>query len=114
VSRYAGAGAPLSSIFPDYGSGGKRPYATVTYTDQKGVSVFRAVTGWGGDGDYAARLVREIKESTDGVRPGFVHAFLLNWGTNIPLLQDVIKKLGDGYVCVRPDELDRLYRESKQ
>ena len=114
VSRYASAGAPLRSIFPDYGTGGKRPYAAVTYTDQKGVNVYRAVTGWGGEGDYGTRLVDELKAASDGARPAFVQAFLLNWGTTIPLLQDVMKKLGPEYVCVRPDELDRLYRESKR
>ncbi len=113
VSRYAAAGAPLRCIFPDYGSGMKRPYPAVTYTDQKEVSVFRAVTGWGGDADYTQRLVREIRDATEGVRPAFVHAFLLNWGTSIPMLEEVRKRLGDGYVCVRPDELDRLYREAR-
>ncbi|MCD6351618.1 MAG: hypothetical protein J7M26_05820 [Armatimonadetes bacterium] len=112
ISRYAAAGRPLRTLFPDYGSGRKRPYEDVTYMDVNGVAVFRAVTGWGGNEPYADRLVRQIKEATEGVRPAFVHAFLLNWGTTMPMLQEVMRRLGPEYVCVRPDELDRLYRES--
>ncbi len=113
VSRYAQADGQLRAIFPDYGTGAKRPYENVTYTDANGVSVFRAVTGWGGDEPYADRLVREIRAASDGVRPAFLHVFLLNWGTAMPMLQEVMKRLGDEYVCVRPHELDRLYRESQ-
>jgi hypothetical protein len=113
VSRYAAAGAPLKAIFPDYGSGGRRPYEKVTYADRNDVSVFRAVTGWGGNEPYPERLVREIREATEGVRPAFAHVFLLNWGTRVPMLEEVVSKLGSDYVCVRPDELDRLFRESR-
>jgi hypothetical protein len=113
VSRYAQAGRPLTTIFPDYGTGAKRAYENVTYMDAEDVAVFRAVTGWGGDESYADRLVREIRAASDGVRPAFLHVFLLNWGTTMPMLQEVMERLGDEYVCVRPDELDRLYRESR-
>jgi hypothetical protein len=113
VSRYAAAGGPLRALFPDYGTGAKRSYENVTYMDVNDVSVFRAVTGWGGDDPYADRLVREIRAASDGVRPAFLHVFLLNWGTTMPVLQEVMERLGGEYVCVRPGELDRLYRESQ-
>lgn len=114
VSRYAAAGRPLRCIFPDYGTGVKRPYESVTYMDQEDVAVFRAVTSGGGEERYADRLVREIRAASDGVRPAFLHAFVLNWGTDLATLREVINRLGPEYVCVRPDELDRLYRESQQ
>lgn len=114
ISRYAAAGRPLRCIFPDYGTGVKRPYESVTYMDQGDVAVFRAVTSGGGDEPYVDRLEREIRGATDGVRPAFLHAFVLNWGTDLPTLREVIRRLGPDYVCVRPDELDRLYRESQQ
>ncbi len=113
VSRYAEAGPPLRALFPDYGTGTKRSYESVTYMDAKDVAVFRAVTGWGGGERYADRLVREIQGASDGVRPAFLHVFLLNWGTDLPALQEVMSRLGDGYVCVRPDELERLFREAR-
>jgi hypothetical protein len=112
ISRYAAAGRPLRTIFPDYGWGAKRPYGEVTYMDKGDVAVFRAVTGWGDNENYVDRLVRDIRAAAEGVRPAFLHVFLLNWGFRLPMMRQVIEKLGDEYVPVRPDELDRLYREA--
>jgi hypothetical protein len=108
VSRYARAGRPLTSIFPDYGAG-KRPYSEITYMDGD-VAVFRAATSTGGD--VVERLVREIQAATDGKRPAFLNAFLMNWEVRMPQLVEVMKRLGPDYIAVRPDEMERLYRES--
>jgi hypothetical protein len=90
----------------------KRPYADVTYLDDTGVTVFRAVSSYLGEGDPAERMAAQIRESTDGERPGFVHAFVLNWECRLEMLERVRDLLAPhGFVCVRPDELDRLYRE---
>lgn len=108
ISRYAQAGAPLRTIFPDYGAG-KRPYSEITYMDANEVAVFRAATSTGGN--VVERLVREIRSAHDGQRPAFLHVFLMNWEVRLPQLLEVMQRLGPDYVAVRPDELDRLFRE---
>ncbi len=115
ITRYAEAGRPLRTLFPDYGWGTVRPYNEVTYMDAGDVAVFRAVTGWGDNEDYVARLVKDLyRRGGRAPRPAFCHAFLLNWGFRLPQMREVIDKLGPEYVPVRPDELDRLYRESQR
>ena len=108
LTRYAQAGRPLTTIFPDYGAG-KRPYSEITYMDVNQVAVFRAATSTGGN--VVERLVREIRAAHDGQRPAFLHVFLMNWEVRLPQLLEVMEKLGPDYVAVRPDELDRLFRE---
>jgi hypothetical protein len=55
------------------------------------------------------RLVEEIRAATRG-RPDFIEAWVLNWGLEMGMLQDVQERLGPDYVCVRPDVLVDLRR----
>jgi hypothetical protein len=43
-------------------------------------------------------------------RPAFVHAFVLNWFADLPMLEEIQSRLGPEYVAVRPDHLAALYR----
>jgi hypothetical protein len=76
--------------------------------------VFHAVTGWREDAtreERIASLVADVKRMTPRERPAFLHLFALNWFTDLPMLQEVLKQLGPEYVAVRPDHLAALWRE---
>jgi hypothetical protein len=111
LGRYAEKIPFLKSIFPDYG---KRvsSYGEATYLGPHGIAIFHAVTGWQ---EHATReeqitgLVQQIRAITPVQRPAFLHFFLWNWGSDLPLVQAVMQRLGPDYVAVRPDQLTALY-----
>ncbi|HEY3284895.1 MAG TPA: GxGYxYP domain-containing protein [Armatimonadota bacterium] len=113
IARYA-AGIPgIKALFPDYG---KRviSYSEATYPTAGGVPVFHAVLSWPETIPREERiqgLVREIRSMGDGGSPRFLHLFVLNWFADLPLLQEVQRRLGPRYVAVRPTQLADLYRQ---
>ncbi|MDE2126621.1 MAG: hypothetical protein KGJ62_08530 [Armatimonadetes bacterium] len=112
-NAYARAIPGIQAIFPDYGrqvagySAADFPVAGLT-------PVFRALTQVQ-DGlsepAQVASLVSQIRQFTPKQRPAFMHLFAMNWDTTLPMLKEVMDRLGPGYVCVRPGQLAALYRE---
>jgi hypothetical protein len=58
-----------------------------------------------------AQMVDDIRRMAPAQRPGFLHAFVLNWFCDLPMLKEVADRLGPEYVAVRPDHLAELWRE---
>ena len=85
-----------------------------TYPTARNVPVFHAVTAWAEGSPrekQLASLVADVRRMTPHTRPAFLHLFALNWFTDLPLLQEVLRQLGPEYVAVRPDHLAQLYRQ---
>ena len=53
----------------------------------------------------------EIKRLTPTQRPAFLHVFIWNWGADLSLLPEAMKRLGDGYQAVLPEQLSGLARQ---
>jgi hypothetical protein len=119
LTRFAGMHG-MEGIFANYGRmAGTTLENEVFLSDGK--PVFRAVNS-GPPGDVttpegcktaAEFMIKEIHEWTPKGRPAFLHIFLGNWLKSLNVLELVVKGLGHEYVCVRPDQLAVLYRESK-
>ena len=45
-------------------------------------------------------------------KPDFIEAWVLNWGLEMSMLQQVQERLGPDYVCVRPDVLVDMRRHA--
>ncbi|HZT43186.1 MAG TPA: GxGYxYP domain-containing protein [Chthonomonadaceae bacterium] len=103
----------LQALFPDYGRR-VADYEDATYPTARRVPVFHALTNWA-DGlprdQQIASVVSQIRALTPPTRPAFLHLFVLNWFADLPMLQEILSRLGPDYVPVRPDHLATLYRE---
>jgi len=103
----------LEALFPDYG----RRVATAsaaTFATSRNVPVFCSVTGWREDAtreQRIAQLVRDLRSMTPAQKPAFMQAFSTNWFVDLPMMDEVLQRLGPDYVCVRPDHLAQLWRE---
>ena len=114
LRRYAERIPALDALFPDYGKVVSE-YGDATYSTARGVPVFRAVTSWSETDsreERIARLVADVRAMTPPERPAFLHFFVLNWFSDLPLLQEALRRLGPDYVAVRHDHLAALYRQS--
>ncbi len=114
VRRYAEKIPAIDAIFPDYGKT-VPDYDAATYPTVRNVPVFRSATSWAEPDtreQRIARLVADIRSMTPPERPAFLHFFVLNWFSDLPLLQDVMRRLGPDYVAVRHDHLSALYKQS--
>ena len=116
ISRYAERIPFLDALFPDYG---RRLFSSdeVTYPTARNVPVFHAITTWRMDAtreDRLAQMVADVRQMTPAQRPAFLHVFVLNWFTDLPLLQEALRQLGPDYVAVRPDHLAQLWRQDMQ
>jgi hypothetical protein len=111
ISRYAEQIPALKGIFPDYGrkvSG----YDQAVYPVARNVPVFHALTGWQDPAtreEQIAHVLKEFREITPRTRPAFMHLFVWNWGFDLPMLKEIVDKLGPAYTFVRPDHLAELY-----
>lgn len=113
LARYAEKIPNVSALFPDYGRR-VTTYREATYPTVNNVPVFHAANNWGTGGppkERIAEVVNNIRAITPKSRPAFLHVFVTNWGGSIPLMKEVLKQLGPGYVAVRPDHLGELYRQ---
>lgn len=113
LDRYAEDIPTLQALFPDYG---RRvdSYDEATYPIVRNLPVFHAVTNWNGQlsrEEQIDSLVEQIRAFAPKRRPAFLHLFALNWFTDLSMLPEIMKRLGDDYVVVRPDALGALYRE---
>jgi hypothetical protein len=112
IARFAERIPGLEAIFPDYGRRLIRA-EDLTYPTAANVPVFHAATTWNQQDtreERIARMVTDIQEMTVARKPAFLHAFVLNWFADLPMLEEVARRLGPDYVCVRPDHLVELYR----
>ncbi len=111
IARYAQRIPELTALFPDYGkivSG----YEDATYATARRVPVFHALTGWSETAtrdEQIASLVAQIRAATPADRPAYMHLFGLNWFLDLPMLQEVTRRLGPDYCIVRPDQLAAYY-----
>ncbi len=116
IARYAQKVTALQALFPDYGRRVTR-YEDATYLTERNVPVFHAALAWP-EGlsreERLADLVRQVKLMTPAQRPAFLHLFVLNWFADLPLLKELLQRLGDEYVAVRPDHLAQLYLQAME
>lgn len=106
----------LRSLFPDYGRV-VVSYADATFTTARRVPVFRATGAWrmaASREERIAELAADVRRMSPPQRPGFMHVFVLNWFCDLPMLQEVLNRLGPDYVCVRPDHLAQLYAQEME
>jgi hypothetical protein len=116
ADRYAaGSSGQLKGIFIGYGGAPEIAEARVTHHD---VVAFYSATGYyehKTKEEVVQQMVEDIRKATRS-RPDFIEAWVLNWGLEMPMLQQVQERLGPDYVCVRPDVLVdlRLQAEMKR
>ena len=111
ISKYAEEIPAIKGIFPDYGRR-VTGYAQANYPVARNVPVFHALTGWQDPAtreEQIAHVVKEFKEMTPTTRPAFMHLFVWNWGFDLPMLKEIVDKLGPDYTFIRPDHLAELY-----
>lgn len=116
IARYAEMIPFLQALFPDYGRRIMTP-DQATYATARNVPVFHAVTTWQQNATREQRIeqmVSDIRNFTPAQKPAFLHAFAINWFTDLGILNEVRKRLGPEYVCVRPDHLAELWHEAMQ
>ena len=112
IERYAQRIARTEAIFPDYGRV-VAGYEDATYPTARNVGVFHAVNNWregASDEEQIARTVAQVRAFTPSVKPAFLHLFIWNWGFKLPMIGEVLRRLGPDYVAVRPDQMAALYR----
>lgn len=116
IARYAQQVPSIQALFPDYGRRVTR-YEDATYLTERNVPVFHAVLAWP-EGlsreERLADLVRQVKLMTPLQRPAFLHLFVLNWFADLPLLKELLQRLGEEYVAVRPEHLAQLYLQAME
>ncbi len=112
--RYAaGSSGQLRGIFIGYGGSPDIAEARVTHNN---VVAFYSATGFHQrktKEELVQQMVDDIHTATRG-RPDFIEAWVLNWGLEMPMLQQVQEHLGPDYVCVRPDVLVELRLQANQ
>ncbi|MGC8784272.1 MAG: GxGYxYP domain-containing protein [Armatimonadota bacterium] len=115
IAQYADI-VQVQALFPDYGKRVTR-YEDATYLTSRNVPVFHAVLGWRENASHEEQLAlweQQVKAMTPAHRPAFLHLFVWNWGASLSLLRDLLQRLGDDYVAVRPDHLATLYRQAME
>lgn len=114
---YAKGIADLESIFYGYTRTDGFTYKDATWVFED-VPVFRAIVPMSDPNSSAEqrinKLVWDIRGMIGNNRPAFAHVFVVNWFLTPSALEQVMDKLGDGYVAVRPDELVKLFNESQR
>ncbi|MDW8104788.1 MAG: GxGYxYP family putative glycoside hydrolase, partial [Armatimonadota bacterium] len=115
IAQYAEQ-ARVRALFPDYGRRVTR-YEDATYLTARNVPVFHAVMSWRENASPEEQLAlweQQVRAMTPARRPAFLHLFVWNWGATLPLLRDLLQRLGDEYVAVRPDHLATLYLQAME
>ncbi|MCL5998252.1 MAG: hypothetical protein M1546_19695 [Chloroflexi bacterium] len=105
ADRYArGSSGRLRGIFIGYGGSPDIAEARITHNNVVAFySASRFMTGKSREEQVQA-IVDDICAATRS-RPDFIEAWVLNWGLEMSMLQQVQERLGPDYVCVRPDVL---------
>jgi hypothetical protein len=107
--RYAqGSSGQLQGIFTGYGGAPEMAQARIA---AKNVAAFRSATrlleGQPEEVNLEA-MVNDLQAAAGAARPGFLEAWVLNWDWRMDMLQEVQRRLGPDFVCVRPDVLVQL------
>lgn len=96
-------------LVPDYGNGGGKSYAQMTYDLPNDQTVFRAITG---ADPGPEKLAEQIKTRIGAQRPAFTNVFIWNWGSKLKDLKRLQELLGPEYVAVTPSQLYALYKQA--
>jgi len=110
--RYAqGSSGRLQGIFTGYGGPVEDAQARLTLND---VVAFRPATHFdtSPEEELIQHMVDDIRTAAGESRPAFVEAWVLNWAWRMDMLQEVQRRLGPEYECVRPDVLVKLRQEA--
>ena len=107
--RYAkGSSGQLNGIFTGYGGSPEMAQARIAPNN---VVAFRSATrlleGQPEDVNIEA-MVSDIRAAAGDARPGFIEAWVLNWDWRMDMLEEVQRRLGSDFVCVRPDILVQM------
>jgi hypothetical protein len=104
--RYAeGSSGQLQGVFTGYGGAPEMARARLAPNN---VVAFRSASSefYGkSEEELIEVMVSEIREAAGDARPAFIEAWVLNWDWRMDMLQEVRRRLGPDFVCVRPDVL---------
>jgi hypothetical protein len=111
--RYArGSSGQLKGIFIGYGGSPDIAEARITHNNDVAFYSAPGFTHGLTRDELVQRIVDDIHAATRS-RPDFIEAWVLNWGLEMDMLQQVQERLGPDYVCVRPDVLVDLRLRSE-
>ena len=107
--RYAAASSgQLQGIFTGYGGAPDMACARIAPNNVVAFrSASRLVEGKNEEKLIEA-MVNDIREAVGDARPAFIEAWVLNWDWRMDMLQEVQRRLGSDFICVRPDVLVQL------
>jgi hypothetical protein len=110
--RYAqGSSGQLQGIFTGYGGAPELAQARMAPNNVVAFrSASRLVEGKEEEKLIAA-MVEDIRQAARDARPAFIEAWVLNWDWRLGMLQEVERRLGAEFVCVRPDVLVQLRQQ---
>ena len=113
-NRYAEASTgQLQGIFTGYGGSPETAQARLA---PKGVAAFQSAIRLLEGQPEAVNIdamVADIQAAAGESRPAFIEAWVLNWDWRIDMLLEVQTRLGEDFVCVRPDVLVQLFQAWK-
>jgi hypothetical protein len=109
MAAYARRIPKMKAIFADYARRGGMDYESLTYTVDKGMPVFHAMTNWG---NGIEGLERQVRDTVGDRRPAFGNVFICNWFFSMEALAELPGRLGDEFVWVTPSQLADLYRQA--
>lgn len=112
--RYAeGSSGQLQGIFTGYGGS---PDTAAARIAPNNVVAFRSATSEfnGTTEEKIEVMVNEIREAVGDTRPAFIEAWVLNWAWGLDMLNEVERRLGTDFVCVRPDVLVQLRQQHEK
>jgi len=112
--RYAqGSSGRLQGIFTGYGGLVENACARIAPNN---VVAFRPATHFDtrSEEELIQQMVDDIRTAAGESRPAFIEAWVLNWAWRMDMLQEVQRRLGPDFVCVRPDVMVKLRLEAAQ
>ncbi len=112
--RYAqGSSGRLQGIFTGYGGPVADAQARLTVNN---VVAFRPATHFdtSPEEELIQHMVDDIRTAAGDTRPAFIEAWVLNWAWRMDMLQEVQRRLGPEFECVRPDVLVKLRQEAER
>lgn len=115
VDVYAAGAENIEGIFVGYGGGPEMATARETAND---VTAFRPATVNQEHKEltreeYIEVMVRDIRAAAEKGEK-FIEAWVLNWSYSMDMLLEVIDALGNDFICVRPDQLIKIKKQSWQ
>jgi hypothetical protein len=110
--RYArSSSGQLQGIFTGYGGSPEVACARIAPNNVVAFrSASRLIEGKSKE-ELIEAMVDEIRQAAGDARPAFIEAWVLNWAWRMDMLQEVERRLGSDFVCVRPDVLVQLRQQ---